>query len=433
VSRHIAYRAYYVGLLILATALLIRGTPTIETIPWAAIALWVCLMTLTEVAPIQLPSGGVITASSVLDYAALIIFGPYLTAWLDIFSMITGRAVLRTQRPLHKVVFNMALYVVTAIVAGEVYQAAGGEVGRLMIPESLPAMVAMGITYFMINTIGVSIVISLTTGSGLIRIWRANFGWTFLHLLAFVPFGAIVAHVYLEFGYIGVLLFMFPVLLARHSFKLYTEMRRDFFDFVETLTRVIEEVDPYTRHHSHRVADYSRRIAVEMGLAPRQVETVGTAALLHDIGKVSFRTFDIIDSPRKLTEEQRSRMAQHPLIGAEIVSKVRVLKHAADSVRAHHERVDGHGYPLGLKGDDIPIGARILMVADTLDAMTSDRSYRRALSLDTAIAELRRHAGGQFDPEVVAAVERLYARRELKVLYQMEPTPFPERSAVGDE
>ena len=125
-SRQIAYRAYYVGLILLAAVLLIRGTPTIETIPWAAIALWVCLMTLTEVAPIKLPSGGVITASSVLDYAALIIFGPYLTAWLDIFSMITGRAVLRTQRPLHKVVFNMALYVVTAIVAGEVYLAAGG-------------------------------------------------------------------------------------------------------------------------------------------------------------------------------------------------------------------------------------------------------------------------------------------------------------------
>jgi putative nucleotidyltransferase with HDIG domain len=263
-------------------------------------------------------------------------------------------------------------------------------------------------------------------------VWAVNFRWTIFHLVAFVPFGCIAAFLYIELGYLGVVLFMFPVLLARFSFKLYTEMRQDFFEFVETLTRVIEEVDPYTRDHSHRVASYARLIAREMGLPSAQVETIGTAALLHDLGKVSARTADIIESPDGLTNEQRRRIVQHPIIGADIVSRVRVLRDAAEFVRAHHERVDGTGYPLRLRGEEIPLGARILMVADTLDAMTSDRPYRRALALETAIDELRRGSGRQFDPDVVAAVARLHGRNELPVLYATKEAAERHATAVDD-
>jgi putative nucleotidyltransferase with HDIG domain len=423
--RSLLYRTYYAALVLLAAYLLVRGASTIDAAPWAAVVLWVGLMTLTEAAPITLPGGGIITVSSVLDYAGLIVFGPYLTAWIDVFSMLLGRAVLRERRPVYKSIFNLSLFVVTTVTAGEVFRAAGGTVGRLDLPAHFPAVLAMGAAYFLMNTSGVSLVISLTSGVPLDRVWRTNFRWTIFHLLALVPFGCIVALMYLQLGYLGVLLFMFPLLLARHSFKLYSEMRQDFMDFVGTLASLIEEVDPYTRHHSHRVAQYARQIATELELPAPRVDTIATAALLHDIGKVSFRMFDIIESPGKLTREQRLRIARHPEVGAAIVSRVRMLKDVAEVVRFHHERMDGTGYPLGLKGAAIPIGARILMVADALDAMTSDRSYRRAHSLDAALVELKRQAGLQFDAEVVAAVERLHHRGELNVLYQSQPTAEP--------
>lgn len=426
VTRPVLYRGYYLVVVAAALGLLAQGTLGIASIPWPGLIVWVTLMTLTEIAPIRLPGGGVITVSSVLDYAGLLVFGPYLTAWVDIFSAIAGRALIKSPRPLHKSIFNVALYVVTSIVAGRTYMWLGGTVGALDLPKDLPAVAAMGAAYFVVNTIGVSLVIALTSKESVWKVWAVNFRWTIFHLVAFVPFGCIAAFLYIQLGYLGVVLFMFPVLLARFSFKLYTEMRQDFFDFVETLTRVIEEVDPYTRDHSHRVARYARLIAGEMGMSSRMVETVGTAALLHDLGKVSARTADIIDSPDGLTSEQRKRIVQHPVIGAEIVARVRVLKESAEFVRAHHERVDGTGYPQRLRGEEIPLGARVLMVADTLDAMTSDRPYRRALTMQSAVDELRRGSGHQFDPGVVAAVERLHARGELPQLYRRGERPQPD-------
>jgi putative nucleotidyltransferase with HDIG domain len=432
VANRTLYRIYYVGVVLAAVGLLAWGTMGIGEVPWPALVVWVALMTLTEIAPIRLPGGGVITVSSVLDYAGLLVFGPFLTAWVDIFSAIAGRTLIKSPRPLHKTVFNVALYVLTSIVAGHTYLWLGGEVGALSLPGDLPAVAAMGLAYFVVNTVGVSLVIALTSGESIWKVWAVNFRWTIFHLVAFVPFGCIAAFLYIELGYLGVVLFMFPVLLARFSFKLYTEMRQDFIDFVETLTRVIEEVDPYTRDHSHRVARYTRLIAREMGLPAAQVETIATAALLHDLGKVSARTADIIESPDGLTNEQRRRIVQHPVIGADIVSRIRVLRDAAEFVRAHHERVDGTGYPMRLRGEEIPLGARILMVADTLDAMTSDRPYRRALSLETAIDELQRGSGRQFDPDVVDAVARLHARGELPMLYVAKGTE-PHADVEDDE
>ncbi len=430
-ARKILFRFYYAGLLATAALLLVRGTPGIPDVPWPAIVVWVGLMTLTEAAPIRLPGGGVITVSSILDYAGLIVFGPYLTAWVALFSALTCRVACTPRRPFYKTVFNMALYVVTCVAAGEAFLASGGIVGHMELPGNFPAIAAMGLVYFVVNTLGVSLVISLTGKESPAQVWGVNFRWTIFHLLAFLPFGCVIALVYLQLGYLGVLLFMFPLLLARYTFKVYTEMRQDFLDFVGALTSIIEEVDPYTRLHSHRVSRHARQIATEMGLSRSQVETIATSALLHDIGKVSFRTQDIIDSPGLLTPEQRERMAKHPIIGAQIVSRIRTLKDAAESVRTHHERMDGTGYPLGLAGDAIPIGARIVMAADALDAMTSDRSYRRALPLEAAIAELRRQAGKQFDPDVVNAVERLYHRQELGVLHELGEPPVEVGTPVG--
>jgi putative nucleotidyltransferase with HDIG domain len=143
-------------------------------------------------------------------------------------------------------------------------------------------------------------------------------------------------------------------------------------------------------------------------------------ALLHDLGKVGRQYQHILTKPGSLSLEEQATMRAHPAEGAAIVAKVRALRRAADIVKNHHERPDGLGYPSGLLGNDIPLGSRIVMIADAFDAMTSDRPYRRALNAARAVEELKKHAGTQFDAEAVAALERLVAAGRFAVLRQPE-------------
>src|SRR5262249_23160293 len=176
----------------------------------------------------------------------------------------------------------------------------------------------------------------------------------------------------------GVLLFAFPFLVAGHSFKIHLEIRSDLKNFVRALSEVLEEIDPYTRHHSVRVAQYAVRIARELDRPEGEVEEIEYAALVHDLGKIGPQHQHILQKPGSLSHEEQRTLRAHPAAGAEIVSKVRALRRAAEIVRSHHERPDGQGYPYGLRAQDVPLGARILNVADAFDAMTSDRPYRRA-------------------------------------------------------
>ena len=193
-------------------------------------------------------------------------------------------------------------------------------------------------------------------------------------------------------------------------------------DFVRALTEVLEEVDPYTRHHSVRVAQYAVRLARGMGRTEREVEEIEYAAFVHDIGKIGPQHQHILQKPGSLTHEEQRTLRAHPAAGAEIVARVRALRRASEIVRSHHERPDGQGYPYGLRSEDVPVGARILNVADAFDAMTSDRPYRRALPLDAALGELERGAGTQFDKVVVRCLLRMHAAGD----FPLVPSPSSE-------
>lgn len=158
--------------------------------------------------------------------------------------------------------------------------------------------------------------------------------------------------------------------------------------------------DAYTGNHVDRVRGFATAIAQELGLSPAQIETVGHAAQLHDIGKLAVPT-DILRKPGPLNRQEWAIVQEHPVVGSQILERISVLRDAAPVVRHHHEHYDGSGYPAGLRGDEIPLGARIVAVVDAFDAMVSDRPYRRALSAREAVAELEKHAGTQFDPGVV--------------------------------
>ena len=176
------------------------------------------------------------------------------------------------------------------------------------------------------------------------------------------------------------------------------DLRELFYKTIKSISFALDAKDQYTHGHSLRVTLYSLVLAKEMNLSDAMLEEIETAGLLHDIGKVGIPQ-SILCKPGKLTEEEFEIMKTHPEQGEKIVKKIKKLNIISDWLKTHHERWDGKGYPLGLSGTDIPVSARIIALADTYDAMTSTRSYRQALSHETAIAEIERCAGTQFDPE----------------------------------
>ena len=175
-----------------------------------------------------------------------------------------------------------------------------------------------------------------------------------------------------------------------------------FLGTLKVLTAAIEAKDPYTRGHAAKVNEYSKTIGVELALSDEQLEFLQYAALLHDIGKIGIDE-KILCKPGKLDEKEWGTVREHPLTGANIIEPIELFSEILPFVIHHHEAFDGEGYPRGLKGSEIPYGARILAVADAFDAMTSDRPYRKAYSVAAAIDEIKKKAGTQFDPTVVEA------------------------------
>ena len=192
-------------------------------------------------------------------------------------------------------------------------------------------------------------------------------------------------------------------LVAKHQ-----ELRRAYVQTVGALAEAVDAKDAYTRGHSERVGVYASKIAREMGFAKDFIERVHIAGLLHDVGKIGIRDA-VITKPDRLTPEEYDEIKRHPEIGARILEPVDFLSEVAPCVRHHHEWYDGssRGYPDRLRGDQIPLPSRIILVADTIEAMTSDRPYRQALPLDIVFTELTKYAGSQFDPLVVDAAVRL--------------------------
>jgi HD-GYP domain-containing protein (c-di-GMP phosphodiesterase class II) len=210
--------------------------------------------------------------------------------------------------------------------------------------------------------------------------------------------------------------------IALHRARLLTDLERLFLDTIRAIAATIDAKDGYTHRHSERVAAFAVRIAQELGLPEEQRRVTELSALLHDLGKIGVPEA-ILNKPGKLTAEEFEAMRTHPVHGARILAKIQNPQFAAllPGVRHHHERWDGSGYPDGLRGEGIPLLGRVLGVADFLDALTSSRSYRGALSIEETIALLRGGAGTHFDPEVVEAALALHARGELALPKDPEP------------
>ncbi len=414
------FRVYFFAALLTALAAFV-ATPSGAQPPLLILGVVVGLMLALELTPIELPGGGYATTSAVVDLPAIVLIGPFWTAVLDVIAIGVAQGLVRRRAPI-KVIHNVAVAILTDLAAGWAWHAAGGATSGRAFAEWMAPLFAMGFAYFAVNSTLAAVAVGLTQGPNPLRVWERSFLDGIIHHVSFLALGILATMTYRVAGGWGLLFFAIPFMVARHSFRLYVEIRSDLKDFVRALSEVLEEVDPYTRHHSARVSQYAVRLSRELGLPEREVEEVEYAALVHDLGKIGPQHQHILQKPGSLSHEEQRTLRSHPAAGAEIVRKVRALRRPAEIIRAHHERPDGQGYPFGLQSDDVPIGARILNVADAFDAMTSDRPYRRALSVRAALDELRRGAGTQFDDQVVAALVRMNEQQRFPLL----PSPSSE-------
>ncbi len=291
--------------------------------------------------------------------------------------------------------------------------------------------------YFLSNTGVLGMIISLTEGKKFSRLWQDSFLWTAPHYLVGGALAGLL-HAWNRYaGWQSAVLVLPPIYLVYYSYRLYLgrleeekrhvgEMADLHLRTIQALALAIDARDGNTHGHLRRVQVYAREMARELGLAEDERSALDAAALLHDIGKLAVPEY-IISKPGKLTPEEFEKMKVHPLVGAEILDSVRFPHPVVPIVRAHHEKWDGSGYPYGLRGEQIPIGARIVSAVDCLDALSSDRQYRRALPLDDAMKHVIAESGRSFDPRVVEVLERRYVEFEALAHKQ---TPDPARLSM---
>jgi diguanylate cyclase (GGDEF)-like protein/putative nucleotidyltransferase with HDIG domain len=375
------------------------------------------LSSATSVYKLNLPltrSGSTMSVSYAVDFASLLLIGPgptMIVAATSAFSQCTFRS--KEPNPPHRTLFSMACLVLTVQAAGAVYVWLGGVPGSLGLQTLGRPLVGAATTYFMVNTVGVATAIALSTGESVRKVWNENFLWSAPSYFVGTSVAAVAAWITAEFpGKWLAPLAAAPLYLTYRSYKVYLgriedEQRhvREMADLhlatIEALALAIDAKDQTSQSHIRRVQLYAASVARAMGMSDKEVQGVKTAALLHDIGKLAVPEH-ILSKPGPLTPEEFDKIRAHPKVGADIVSSVPFPYPVAPLILSHHERWDGTGYPAGLRGTAIPLGARILSVVDYFDALVAERAYHRAMDSDAAVTLLQREAGTALDPVVVS-------------------------------
>ena len=325
-----------------------------------------------------------------------------------------------------QVVFNMASMACSIAASYDVYHASFLQGGTIEAPIRLLLAAAV---FFVTNTLSIATVIALTEGKRAWTVWRESYLWSFPNYLVGAAVAWMLNAASALLGWQTSLLLLPILFVIYRSHSLYVnrlegekeraEQLRSHAEEVaalhrrtiEVLALAIEAKDQTTHEHLERVEVYAVAVGQELGLDEGEIEALRASALLHDIGKLGVPEY-IISKPGKLTPEEFEKMKTHTVVGAEIVEQIRFPYPVAPIVRSHHEKWDGTGYPDGLAGSQIPVGARILSAVDCLDALASDRQYRRALPLHEAIKIVQAEAGKAFDPKVVEILARRYIELE---------------------
>ena len=381
------------------------------------------LSSITSVFKVNLPlarSGSTMSVSYAVDFASLLLLGAnetMIVAAASAWSQCTFR--IKERNPAYRTFFSMGCLIVTVQAAGAIYGYLGGkpigtDLSKFYFWDLPKPLVGAAMSYFLINTAMVATAIALSTQQNLIKVWNENFLWSAPSY--FVGAGTAAAAVTL----LGVVsgwwswvlpLAAAPLYMTYHGYKVYLgriddEQRhvREMADLhlatIEALALAIDAKDQTSQSHIRRVQLYAAALARALGMSENEIQGVKTAALLHDIGKLAVPEH-ILSKPGPLTPEEFQKIRAHPKVGADIISAVPFPYPVSPLILSHHERWDGKGYPAGLKGEDIPLGARILSVVDYFDALMAERPYHKAMGFDAAVALLQQEAGKGLDPRVV--------------------------------
>jgi diguanylate cyclase (GGDEF)-like protein/putative nucleotidyltransferase with HDIG domain len=381
-------------------------------------------------------STGSISVGAVGALAGAALFGPRGALALAVASVAIEWSSRRP--PLHRVIFNLGALSLASLTAAGVFHAGH------MLQDSLLMLVASGITaggaYFLVNTGLVSLALAIEDRSSWRAVLRGRFMWLAPHYLSYGLIGGTIAATYRSTGLFALAAFAIPLFVMRKTQEAYlthTErsagelgraaktiqaqnssleeanrlLRERSTAAMESLSATVDARDSYTAGHSRRVRDLSLAIGRELALSSAELDVLAYAALFHDIGKLAVPD-SILLKPSSLSESEWEVMRRHPEEGARIIGRLGFLDAAVSAIRHHHENYDGNGYPDGRSGEDIPISARIIHVADAIDSMLTDRVYRAARPAEKALAEIRGRAGTQFCPQCVFGLERIVASSE---------------------
>ncbi len=375
---------------------------TLTYIPQAkfdkAFFFYLILSVFAESLPVRLPWNNItISIGFPINFAAILSLGipdAVLIGFLTLIIVNFRR--IKPETPIYKMLFNCSQLAISIAIAGTVFFNLGGDLYFLSLLQNvIPLLLSISV-YFTVNSTLLSIVVALASGGSFIDIWKPLVKNFALNYLSLASIGILIALVQIKFGWIPVFLFLLPLLLARYSFKLYVEVKDLYRNTILALAEAVDAKDPYTRGHSDRVSKYAEKIGKRLNLSPIDMDKLIFSAILHDIGKIGIPD-SILKKKTKLTKEEYKIIKTHPIEGEKITRTIPYLKDVSKIIRHHHERIDGKGYPDGLKGEEIPLFSRIIAICDSYDAMTSDRPYRKGLSKEEAIEELKKYKGTQFD------------------------------------
>ena len=374
--------------------------------------------------PLTVREGCALDMSFISILSAVLIQGPIAAAAIVFlttpFVVVSVDGKKKTYRHIfntapEKTLFNISNLVISILAAGICYQLLGGVPGEMPVPESF-----LYAALFMVVSVVVNIIVLFT-------LFKMQGGFQFFpaifmgllqmvpNLICSTPIGYFFALLFLlPSGQYFALIFMLPLWLARYSFKLYLDGKKQQYSTVQTITAALEAKDAYTEGHSRRVEQYATLLAKELKFSHKQIEILQLAALFHDVGKIGVPD-SILEKEGRLTEEEWKVIQKHPETGVHILENIYNYPGMRDIVLCHHERYDGKGYPQGLGGEEIPLAAYVLGVADAFDAITSDRPYRKGMSLEKAEQILREESGKQFHPKAAEGMIRLLQKGEIRL------------------
>ena len=391
----------------------------------------IVLVGLGQVLSLEVEETGSISVSAVGALAAAAIIGPRAAIALAITMSAVEWSARRAV--FHQLLFNVGALSLASLAAAAIFSVhIGGQIGTgIFVASGLLA----GLVYMVVNMGLVSIAVGVEGRESPMRVWRERFAWLAPHYAVYGFIAAVIYEAYKPIGAWAIVVFALPLFLMRKTQEAYLKhtqrsahklreaaetiqtqnvsleqanrlLKERSTAAMESLSATVDARDAYTAGHSRRVQQLALAIGRELGLSHAELELLGHAALFHDIGKLGIPDA-ILLKPSSLTDEEWVIMASHAAEGASIINRLGFLSDAVPAIRHHHERFDGQGYPDGLSGEDIPLGARIIHVADAFDSMLTTRVYRPARPAQDALQELRRMAGSQFCPRCVGALDAI--------------------------